>query len=139
MPGPGTIRAWIVAIIFTVSMLAASVCSTMCEAGVCPYEMHHSAGDACDQMPMGHSSSSHKPAPADQNCSLHHHPNYNLVEADGLPPLQLISVGHLNTHDFLVNSMPRMAPGLAAFSLSDLAPPPTLRSLQQQQTSVLRI
>jgi hypothetical protein len=124
---------------FAVAVLYASVCSTMCAAGVCPYELDHAASDACDQMPMGHSGCPQKRAPADQDCSLHHHPNYNMVEANGLPPVQLTSVGHLNSNDFQVNSTHLMAFGLAAFSFSDPAPPPLLRSPLHQRISVLRI
>ena len=140
MMGSTTARARIVAAVFTVAMFYASVCSTMCAAGVCPNELRHSAsGDACNQMPAGHSDGTQKHAPENRDCSMHHHPTANIVQADNLPQFQLTSTGHINASDLLANSAQVMAFSLAAFSLSDLAPPPTLRSPLYQHISVLRI
>ena len=137
---PKTARVRIVAAIFTVAMFYASACSTMCAAGICPNELQHSASDDnCDRMPMGHSDYPQKHVPENHDCSMHRHPNVNVVKADNLPQFQLSSTGHINLSDLLVNSTHVMAFGLAAFSLSDLAPPPTLRSPLYQQISVLRI
>lgn len=135
-----TARARIVAAIFTVAMFYASVCSTMCAAGICPNELQHSAShDNCDQMPMGHSDYPQKHVPENHDCSMHHHPNVNVVKADNLPQFQLSSTGYINVNDLLFNSSQVMAFSLAAFSLSDPAPPPPLRSPLYQQISVLRI
>lgn len=133
-------RVRIVAVVFTIAMFYGSVCSTMCVAGICPNELQHSAGsDNCDQMPTGHSDFPQKHVPENHDCSMHHHPTVNIVKADNLPQFQLTNTGHINVNDLLVNSTHVMAFSLAAFSLSDLAPPPTLRSPLYQKFSVLRI
>ena len=138
--GPKTTRARIVTVIFTVAMFYASVCSTMCAAGICPNELQHSAsGGNCDQMPTGRSDYPQKQAPENHDCSMHHHPIVNVVKASNLPQFQLTSTGHINVNDLLVNSTHAMAFDLATFSLSDLVPPPTPRSPLYQQISVLRI
>jgi len=138
--GSKTSRAQIVAAIFTVAMFYASVCSTMCAAGVCPDESQRSATtDNCDQMPRGHSDFPQKHMPENHDCSMHHHPAINIVKADNLPQFRLTNAGHIDVNELLVNSTRVMAFNLAVFSLGDLAPPPALRSPLYQQISVLRI
>jgi hypothetical protein len=135
-----TASARIVAAAFTVAMLYASVCSTMCAAGVCPNEPRHSEGDDnCNQMPTGHSHDPQKHAPENHDCSTHHHPTVNIVKGDNLPQFQLASAGRINPNDLLANSAQVIAFSLPAFSLSDPAPPPNLRNPLYQQISVLRI
>ena len=125
---------------FAVAVLYGSVCSTLCAAGICPNELQHSSSsDDCDQMPMRHSDYPQKHVPENHDCSMHHHPSVNIVKADNLPQFQLASMGRINAHDLLADSTRVMALSVAAFSLSDLAPPPTLRNTLHQQTSVLRI
>jgi len=139
MRGLKTGRARIVTAVFTFAMFYASVCSTMCAAGICPNELQHStSGDNCDQMPAGHPDCPQKHAPMNHDCAMHHHPTANIVKAD-LPQFQLTNAGHINVNDLLVNSIHRTAFGLTAFSLADLAPPSALRSPLYQQTSILRI
>ena len=133
------IRALIVALVFTSGMLCASLCTTLCAEGVCPFELQQLASNGRDPMPASHSNSSQKPAPVDHDCSAHPHPDYSAVKAGSHFQVGLTGARRLNAHELLVNAPRRMSFDLAVSSLSGLAPPPNLRSLLQQQTSILRI
>jgi len=132
----GKIRALFVAMVFTFGMFCASLCSTLCAEGVCPYELQQSASN---HLPASHSSSSHKRAPGDSDCALHPHPDYSAVKAGSHFQVGLTGAGRLTAHVLLVNAPRLTSFDQAVSSLSGLAPPPNLRSLLQQQTFILRI
>jgi hypothetical protein len=130
----------IVAVVFLVTMSYGSVCSAMCAAGVCPNELQHSSDpDGCDQMPLDHSDGPQNHTTHHPDCATHHHPNTNIVKADNVPQFQLASAGHGTTNDALSLSGHSFASSCTAFSLSGLAPPPTLGTPLHTRVSVLRI
>ena len=136
---PGTGRARILIAIFTVAMFYASVCSTTCALGVCPNQVQGSASQDCDHTSPEHSNSTPHHGPEKPDCSNHNHPTSNFVKADGLPQLQLSGIGNVSVNQLFANAPHAAGLTLAVFSLSDLAPPPTLRNPLYQQISVLRI
>ena len=136
MMGPKPARARIVAAVFTVAMFYASVCSSMCAAGFCPNEFGHSAGTGNFGQILG---GVHKHVPENDDCCSMHHPTVNVVRADNLPQPRFANTGHVNASDLLANSTRVMSFSLAAFSLSDLAPPPTQERPLYQRISLLRI
>jgi hypothetical protein len=130
----------IVAVIFLVTMSYGSVCSVMCAAGICPSELQHSSDpDGCDQMPMGHSDSPQNQENHHPDCSTHHHPDTDIVRAENVPQFQLASAGHRTANEALSPSARVLSANRTVFSLSGLAPPPTLGTPVHSRISVLRI
>jgi hypothetical protein len=135
----GTANERILAAVFAAAIFYASVCSTMCTAGVCPNGLQHSTPtDNCDQMPISHSHGPQKNAPDDRDCTMHHYPTVNIVRADNRAKLQLTSAGYISSHGIFIDSTQAVASIPTAFLFSGQASP-TLRSSPPQQISPLRI
>jgi hypothetical protein len=135
--GTGWVR--IVAAIFTNAMFYASFCSTTCALGVCPNQERRSANHDCGHTSHNHSSSSHHHGPEKSDCSQHDHPTLALVKADGLLQFQSTIRDQINVNELLSSLSHTIAPSSNASSLSDLAPPPTLKDPLHLRISVLRI
>lgn len=128
----------VVTVLFAVVMSCASVCSAMCAAGICPNEMH-AGGEDCDHMLPSHAAHPEKPAHDEQDCTMGHRSTFNLLKADSLPQFQLAKTGRIDPDHTVGISTQVTTVSLASFSITDLAPPPTLGNSHFQRTSVLRI
>lgn len=139
--GQNATRTWIVTVVFMAAMSYASVCSTMCAAGVCPSELQQSsASDYSNDMPMSHSDDCpQRRAPDNHDCSMHRHPAVNLLKADNFPRFQLTSASRITANNVLARSTQFLAFDLGALSSSGLPPPPTLGTPLDQQVPILRI
>lgn len=127
-------------LVFAVSVSYASVCSTLCAAGICPNELQHSSDpDGCDQMPMGHSHSPQNHATHHHDCVMHHHPSTNIVKAGNAPDFQLARQSHRGANDLLSGSAQLFTVNPTSLSPSGLAPPLLLSSPVNSRIAVLRI
>lgn len=136
-----TIANWvrIVAVVFTVGVFYASVCSSTCAVGVCPNQVQHTPSHECEQTPSNHSHHSGHNSPDNPDCSRHEHPGLFLTKSTDLSQFQLSYVGHLTMTAVAVDAALGATAGSTNIVASDLAPPPASPLPLYQQISVLRI
>lgn len=141
MAGTEKMSARIVATIFVVAMIHASFCSAVCGLGACPYQQLESASRDFD-----HSCSFHYPGvphhhdqgPGKSDCSTHHHPVFNVVNAGGLAQFQLIRSAQIRSSDLPVDLSNARQLSFGSSASFDLGPPTAANSLTLR-ISVLRI
>jgi hypothetical protein len=129
----GKIRVRIVAAMFTVAMIYASVCSTTCAFGACAAAMQQAPGHECE-----HSSGSHRPAPQSPDCGKHLHPQLNVVKANNFSLPGLTWEVAQTAADGGILDLHSPAASLNCLHSSDLAPPALNNSLLQR-ISILRV
>ena len=132
-------RAKIVIIFFAVAMVYASVCSSLCAAGVCPNLEHYSEGHDCDQPSHHHSHGSHNDEQHDPDCKHHAHPPGFALRASGLAPFQGHSTTLLQAAAVLVSVTDSLAISQDILQQSHQRPPDISNASLHQQTSVLRV
>jgi hypothetical protein len=140
MSGNCAVRARFTVAILSLALLYASTCWATCaiclRAGTTPVTQNHDCDHAASNMPGG----SHQQHPATPDCYGHHHASFELLQADGLAQLHFSATNHAHVNQFAANAVNAETFGVAASSLSDLAPPPQLATISpQQKASILRI
>jgi len=126
--------------IFAVAMIHASFCSAVCGLGICPYQQLESASRDFDhsctfQHPGAHH---HDHGSGKSDCSTHHHPTFNVVNAGGLVQFQLTSSAQIPISDLPDDVSDARQLSVGSSALFDLGPPIARNSLRLR-TSVLRI
>jgi hypothetical protein len=125
--------------IFSLALLYASTCWATCAICVGSSATTETTSHDCEHAASHPAGGSHQHLPVTPDCFGHHHASFELVQGDGLTQLHFSATAHALANPLAPRAVNTETFGVAASSLSDLAPPQLATISPQQKITILRI